>query len=266
MTEQAEITQITPGEDDGAVVAYEPAAAPASPLNTMQMLSLAVSRGADVAIVKELRDLLREEQREEARLAFESAMASAKAEIPVIAKARKVDFTSKRTGERTNYNYESLGDIAGLVNPILAKHGLSYRYQTDVQNGLVVVTCVVAHKDGHRESNSLATGVDTSGNKNAAQGVASAVTYLQRYTLKASLGLAAGEDDDGQAAGAGQTITDEQRDILLTLASDGGADIQLFCKWLNVNSIVEIAAKDYKRAYDALEKKRLAKLQQKGAA
>ena len=43
-------------------------------------------------------------------------------------------------------------------------------------------------------------GADQSGSKNGFQAIGSAVTYLQRYTLKAALGLSAEVDDDAQSA------------------------------------------------------------------
>jgi hypothetical protein len=78
------------------------------------------------------------------------------------------------------------------VTPILGKYGLSYRYRVSSNvNEPIVVTCVVSHKDGHFEETTLLAGRDDSGNKNSIQQVGSTLTYLQRMTLKAALGLAA---------------------------------------------------------------------------
>ena len=49
------------------------------------------------------------------------------------------------------------------------------------------MTCVVSHRLGHSEENTLTAGRDESGNKNNIQAVGSTITYLQRYTLKAAL-------------------------------------------------------------------------------
>jgi hypothetical protein len=147
-----------------------------------------------------------------ARKAFDAALADAKAEIPVIAKSRTVDFTSSKG--RTHYRYEDLAEIAKTVNPILGKHGLSYRFRTTAQpNEPVVVTCIISHRLGYYEENTLTGPRDESGNKNSLQQVGSTLTYLQRMTLKAALGLAAAEDDDGKAGGGTEDdgpITEEQ--------------------------------------------------------
>lgn len=168
----------------------------------MQMLAIAVQRGADLEYIKQLMDLQDRWERNNARKAFEIAVSAAKAEIKPILKNREVDFTSQKG--RTNYKYEDFAQIALEVDPILAKHGLSYRHRPQQNGKTLTVTCVLSHRDGHHEESSLSADNDESGNKNSIQAVASTATYLQRYTLKLALGLAASKDDDGRGAGGTQ--------------------------------------------------------------
>lgn len=161
-----------------------------------QLLAVAVQRGADLEYVSKLMDLAERWEKNQARKAFEIAISAAKAEIKPILKNREVDFTTQKG--RTNYKYEDFAQIALEVDPILAKYGLSYRHRP-LQNGkTLTVTCIVSHRDGHQEESSLSADNDESGNKNSIQGVGSTATYLQRYTLKLALGLAASKDDDGR--------------------------------------------------------------------
>ena len=167
----------------------------------MSMLAVAVQKGMDPDIIGRLLALQKEWEANQGRKAFDAAMADAKADIPVIFKNRTVDFTSAKG--RTNYRYEDLGEIARTIDPILSKHGLSYRFRTtSTLNEPVTVTCIVAHRAGHSEENTLCAGRDDSGNKNSIQAIGSTLTYLQRMTLKAALGLAASVDDDGRASEA----------------------------------------------------------------
>ena len=83
----------------------------------------------------------------------------------------------------------------------MAAHGLSYRFRT-IQDGAIKVTCILSHKSGHSEENTLSGPADASGSKNAIQAIGSTLTYLQRYTLTQALGLAASDDDDGRSAEA----------------------------------------------------------------
>lgn len=224
-------------------------------LTPMDMVGRAVASGASIEVVEKLMALHERWEANQGRKAFDEAMAAAKAEIPVILKSREVDFTS--TKGRTHYRYEDLAEIAKTINPILGKHGLSYRFRTtSPANEPVTVTCIVSHRLGYSEENSLSAGRDESGNKNSIQAIGSTLTYLQRMTLKAALGLAASSDDDGKAAEAVETITDDQVNTLRDLIEDVGADLPKFVAYLRVESLADLRQSDFKRAVAALEAKR----------
>jgi hypothetical protein len=174
----------------------------------MRLLEIATSKGADVDTLAKLMDLQLRWESHEAKKAFDAAVSQAKAEIPVIFKSRVVDFTSAKG--RTNYRYEDFAEVARTVDPILARHGLSYRFRTTTAQAEVGVTCVLAHRSGHSEENSLSVSRDDSGNKNSIQAVGSAITYLQRYTLKAALGLASSSDTDARDNGKPEIVPDAE--------------------------------------------------------
>ncbi len=192
----------------------------------------------------------------------EAARAAAKAEIPTITKNRTVDFTTAKG--RTHYNFEDLAEIARTIDPILGKYGLSYHWRTSSTPGEpIIVTCFLTHRDGHSsDGNTLSASRDESGNKNGIQGIGSTVTYLQRYTLKAALGLSAAKDDDG-VGGAGQNggggeadtartappryLTDAQASTLTQLLSDTKGNPDLFLRLINKPNIQAILAQDFDR-------------------
>lgn len=235
----------------------EGAALPVVP-TPMEMLNRAVQSGASIEVLDKLMALQERWEANQARKAFDAAMAAAKSEIPVITKNREVDFTS--TKGRTHYRHEDLAGIARVVDPILARHGLSYRFRTTSPvNEPVTVTCIVSHRLGHSEENTLCAGRDDSGNKNSIQGVGSTITYLQRYTLKAALGLAAANDDDGRSAGAGETISQQQVLALDTLIEDVAANRKVFMQYFKIERLEDMPAAEYDRAVASLEKKRGAK-------
>lgn len=165
-------------------------------ITPMSMLEKAVVSGSSIEIIERLMDLQERWDVKQARKAFDEAMANAKAEIPTIIKNRAVDFTSAKG--RTNYRYEDLESVASAVSPVLSKYGLSYRFRaTSNVNEPINVTCIISHRAGHFEEMTLCAGRDESGNKNSIQAIGSTLTYLQRMTLKAALGLAVSNDDDG---------------------------------------------------------------------
>ncbi|RRH72022.1 ERF family protein [Falsigemmobacter faecalis] len=186
------MSDLTPINEEGtAVVAVDP---------MVSMIERVVMNPqADLDKLERMLAMKERLDAQNARVAFAGALSAARAEIPPIVKDATVDFKTK-DGKRTHYQHETLAGIAKVIDPVLAQYGLSYRFRTGQNGGGVTVTCIIAHSAGHSEETSLSCSPDGSGSKNAFQAVGSAVTYLQRYTLKAALGLSAEVDDDGQSA------------------------------------------------------------------
>lgn len=232
-------------------------------ITPMDMIMQAVASGAPMEVVEKLAILQERWEAGQARKAFDTAMADAKAEIKPILKNRKVDFTSAKG--RTNYDYEGLDDVAREVDPILAKHGLSYRHRSSQEEKKLTVMCVMSHRGGHREDCAeLSAYNDESGNKNSIQAVGSAATFLQRYTLKLALGLSTTKDTDGRTAAPEPVgpITEAQVEELIAIADEIGQNRGDFCDWLSqdvgmeIGSFEEIPASKFARAKYALEAKR----------
>ena len=222
------------------------------PVQPMTLVTLAVEKGYDLNVIESLMDFQDRLDKKQAKQAFDAAMALAVNEIPTITKNKKaiVDKDGK-----ARYRYDDLSEIAETVKPILKKHGLSYRFRTQ-QNGITVsVTCVVSHVDGHSEENTLSANNDTSGSKNEIQAVGSAVTYLERYSLKAALGLAAAEDDDAKAAGEPTVITQQQFAELNKLLDDHEINKAAFCGYMGVGSVADIPQNRFDDARKAIELK-----------
>ncbi|WP_245270479.1 ERF family protein [Mesorhizobium ciceri] len=223
----------------------------------MAMIDRALASNATPETLERLLALQERWEASQARKAFDEAMSAAKSEIPIISKNRTVDFTSAKG--RTHYKHEDLAEIARTVNPILGKHGLSYRFRTSsAASEPVSVTCIVSHRLGYFEENTLVGPRDDSGNKNSLQQVGSTLTYLQRMTLKAALGLAAAEDDDAKRSEQTEDdnpISEEQRDILLRKIEETGTDIVRFCAYFKVEGVADLLTSQYERAVKSLEKK-----------
>jgi hypothetical protein len=235
----------------GRVVAQE-----APVVTPMQMLQLAMERGADLDRLQQLMDLQQRWEANEARKAYVAAMARFKSNPPELRKNKHVAFTTSKG--TTEYDHATLADVCAAATTGLAAVGISHRWDVSQDSGLITVRCVLTHDQGHSERVSMTAPADTSGQKNAIQAIASAVTYLQRYTLLAITGLAARDmDDDGRGAGASvATITAEQAADLQALIEEVGVDRGKFLGWLKVETIADIPAAQYRKAIAALESKR----------
>lgn len=162
----------------------------------MTMLNMAVAQGADLEKLQKLMDLQERWEANEARKAFVQAMTEFKRNPPVIIKDKQVSFGT------TKYKHAELDQVSNVIGSALSAVGISHRWEVEQNDTRIKVTCILTHHQGHSERVSLEAPPDVSGQKNSIQAVASAVTYLERYTLLASSGVATGEhDDDGASFG-----------------------------------------------------------------
>lgn len=173
----------------------------------MEMLAVAVSQGADVDRLAKLMELQERWEANEARKAFSAAFSAFKAEAITIVKNVAVS-----DGPLKGKRYADLFGVVSAITPLLSKHGLSHAWNlTKDEPQWMEVTCTIRHEKGHTESVSMGAAPDTGPGRNAIQSRGSAKTYLERYTLLAATGLAAGEgDDDGAAAGGVDPSTREE--------------------------------------------------------
>ena len=171
----------------------------------MRLIELASERGASIEQLAQLFELKLRVEADEAAKGYNAAMAQFKRNPPRITKNKDVSFGT------TAYSHATLDHAADAIIPALSAVGISHKWVTEQRDGKIIVSCVLTHILGHSEKTTLESGADTSGSKNPIQAIASAVTYLERYTLLAAVGLAVGgTDDDGVTAGPVPTMGDEE--------------------------------------------------------
>jgi hypothetical protein len=157
-----------------------------------EILRLAVKQGANVEQLAKLLELQRSGRTERARQAYNEAMAKFKKKPPKILKNKRFK------DEGLEYDYATLDRITETITQRLSSFGFTHRWKLS-QSPEVIVTCVLTHLMGHAEESTLRADPDTSGNKNSIQAVCSTVTYLEKCTLLAVVGMAAsGMDNDGR--------------------------------------------------------------------
>lgn len=167
----------------------------------LSMIETMVSRGGDLSNLDKILDLQIKWETNEARKAYVAAMADFKAEPITIGKNKHVSFATSKG--KTEYDHAELSDVTAAVVPRLAQHGFSHAWTVRQDAGKITVACVLTHRLGHSERVEMTSGADDSGGKNSIQAIASANSYLQRYTLLAVIGQATGgQDDDGRGYAA----------------------------------------------------------------
>lgn len=162
------------------------------------LMMKAAQSGMTPETIEKMMDLQLRFEAEQARRAYVDDFSKFAAERPSVFKNKEVKFGN------TKYTHATLDNLVDTVGPVAAKYGFSHSWDTKQDGKRVKVTCTLRHRLGHSESVTMEADFDTSGQKNGIQQMASAFTYLRRYTYEAVTGAATSDeyDDNGAAYGA----------------------------------------------------------------
>jgi hypothetical protein len=178
--------------------------------NPQNLIALAIQNGSNIEQLEKLMALKERWDATIAKKSFLAAMASFQNRVPTIQKKKLVNYSNKAGGV-TNYKFAELGEIDETIKETLSNNGLSKRWEIAEQGDNIICTCIISHVDGHSEKTTMSSVKDGSGGKNEIQSRASAVSYLQRYTLIGALGLTtASEDNDGDGTPPQKTYSQQQ--------------------------------------------------------
>jgi len=240
MVQETEITKAEPTEIQGKTPA--------------DLIHLAVTCNTDLDKLEKVMNLQERWENTEARKAYVQAMAKFKENPPKIVKDKAVNFGAGKAA----FKHASLANICDKINEGLSAQGLSAAWDTK-QNGGITVTCKITHKQGHSEETTLTAQADTSGSKNSIQAIGSTITYLQRYSLTALTGLAAGDhEDDGvgsEPAAAPKVIDNAQVGTIRDYIASLNASEEKFLKYMGIPSIEEMPQAAYQKAINLFKTK-----------
>ncbi|MFG1399933.1 ERF family protein [Roseixanthobacter pseudopolyaromaticivorans] len=228
------------------------------------IMNAASNAAIDADKVERLMAMYRQIRADEARQAYLFALPLMQNELPMIDQNGRIVIRDKG-GERIiqETKYARWEDINEAIQPVLFRHGfgLSFRLSA-APDGKQIVTCVLSHRDGHQEETSITLMHDSTGSKNSVQAVGSTISYGQRYTARALTNFQSrareDRDDDGKAAGAGETISAGQVDQLRLLIDETGSDIRRFCAHFKIGALIDLPSGEFGRALTMLNAKRKA--------
>jgi hypothetical protein len=186
-------------------------------------------------------------ERKQEREFFE-AMGRCQAEIPQVVRDAVNDHTKSK--------YARLESIAKAITPVVTKHGFSMSFGTEdsPKDGHHRVVCLLAHAGGYAREYRADLPADIAGsqgkaNKTAIQAFGSTVSYGRRYLTLMIFNVAlTNEDDDGEASGGAETITDDQAAQLRELIEQAGASLPKLIKMAQIERLEDMPAKDYDAA------------------
>jgi hypothetical protein len=164
-------------------------------VNPENLIAQAIEKGLPAETMEKLLAMRRELKEEVAKEQYYISLSQFQKKCPVIKKESKVDFTGK-TGKRTKYEYAGLDSIVSQVRDLLEANGFSYTIKTKQTEKSVMAICESHHVSGYSDSTSFEIPIDYEAYMNAAQKVASALTYAKRYAFCNAFGIMTGDEDD----------------------------------------------------------------------
>lgn len=214
------------------------------------LLAQAIDKGLTVEALEKLMALQERWQATQARKEFFEALAKFQKLVPELMKSKPVSFEK---GGTPKYYHATLSDIDRQTKSLLDECGLSKRWEIEDNKEEIKVTCLITHTSGHTEHTTMMSYPDDSGGKNKIQARGSTVSYLQRYTLVAALGLTTADSDiDGLMPGVD---VDKLHSDYMDLYNKILESDKTFARFHPDNWKGERTAKNYMKAIGAARKK-----------
>lgn len=238
MSEQS--LTVMPG---GAVARPQPTA--------IDILQAAIEKGItseNVAVVKEIRQMVREERADVAKAAFNRAYFDLRQQIATL--DFYADKEAKTDTGKVAYTYCSERELASKLDPVLAHHKFAMLFGQREEGDRTVAIITLIHREGHEETReySVRSGA-TNRMKDATAADTGATTSAWRHLVIKMFGLKSRIREGDDVRNIGDAITAEQAESL--------------CKRVCATGTVEASflnfakAKDYKSImsgrYDELD-------------
>ena len=212
-----------------------------------------LEHGVSTDQLEKLLELQERHDANEAKKAFFLDMAACQSEMPMV--------VEDAYNDQTKSSYASYKGLAKICKPVYTRHGFSLMfYEEDCPSPEMVRMCVdVMHRLGHTVKRHAdipldATGIKGSVNKTKPHAKGSSFSYGRGYLMRLIFNLPTGDDDDGNAAGTQEFITDEQAVILKDLLRKTNADVNGFLKAIcgGAETVDTILEKDFIHAKNSL--------------
>ena len=176
-------------------------------VNAETLIQTAIEKNVSVESLEKLLSMRTQLKKEWAQEQYYKNLSEFQKECPVIKKTNGV----KGKDGKTRYFYASLDEIISQIKDYLQKYGFSYNVKTKQETGSVTAICIAHHVSGHSEETEFKIPIDPEAYMNAAQKVASALTFAKRYAFCNSFGIMTGdEDDDSNSTPAEEKPTAKQ--------------------------------------------------------
>lgn len=221
---------------------------------TKDLVKAAIEKGGVEAIERVVALYERTQERQAAR-EYHDALARFQSNMKPLVRTKVVNFAT-RSGQNTHYAYTPLEEIAGKISKPLMDEGLSYTWDSSVEQDRITVVCKGHHIGGHTETAQFTCPIESNAGMSAQQKVAAALTFGRRQSLVQLFGLTTcDQDTDCAEPDDGEMITTNQALDLEVLIKDTKSDKAKFLNFLRIDKLENLPASRFEEAVRALEQK-----------
>jgi hypothetical protein len=224
----------------------------------IDILEAAVRGGVtaeNVAVVKELVQMCREQRAEEAKAAFAKAFFILRKNMPEL----HADKQAKTRSGEVAYTYCSEEEIARMLEPHLMSHGFAMLFGQSENDGKITVSVTLMHEAGHSEVREFTVRAGTpNAMKDAAMCDTGAATTAWRHLVSKLFGLKSRiAENQGRfdATIEGERINADRVQFLHEQVKETGSDEQKFLRLAGVERYEDITNGSYDVLVRALSAK-----------
>lgn len=220
----------------------EPSVAITEPVTILSVIQRAAQDpSVDVDKMERLLAMAERMEKIQAERNFAEALTALQGETIRVQARKKVE---EKPDGSCRYKFAPYEDIMAQVQPMLAKHGFSITFDTEVGDQRLTSICTLMHKGGHARQNKFAVRYGKPPGSSDAQGDMSTKSYAKRGALCDALNISIEHDNDGRedARIEGGPITQQQADTLRDWVDALGVDRLRFLKMAGVEKFEEIAS------------------------
>ena len=256
MTDQLGLVAVEEAEEAHAVEMV-----PASVGSIARIMEMVAMQPGSMDTMKALAELQYRAEDRNARKAFVRSLNAFRAECPQPKKTKENEqFKVTRNGVKVNSKYSPLDEIDRTVRPFTSKHGLTWTWDTIIDETHMHVICKIQYEDGHSDSSKVSMPYSSNAGASPQQKYGATQMYGMRYSLVAALGITTADEDlDGADGMMADTISDGQADYLKKLLKDGDANVAKFLEIYKVRSVEEMTVRDFVQACRDIEEPNAAK-------
>lgn len=218
------------------------------PTNPLAIIERAIAAGMKPEDLKGLFDLQERHERNRAAEAFADAITGFQDECPVILKRRVAKI------KEWSYGYAGYDDVMREIKDLLKRYRIAVTFSTDHTDKGIKATCRV-RVGTHYEDHTLTVPVPGQMVVNDTQKYGAALSYAKRYVLCAALNIVVSDEDD-DAAGLLENISEEQVKELQGLIKSKSVDEKRFLNWANIAQLTSMPRRDFPKALDMLKRKK----------